>query len=191
MDVVKRNIESLGGSLTVTTVPGRGTRFHIRLPLTMAILDGLSVAVAGQTFVLPLLSVVDSFRPRAIDTKRLVGGGEIVMWRGESLPLIRLYELFRIDGAAAEATRAIVVIIEEQGRRIGLLVDDLVGQSQVVIKSLEANYKRLEGISGATIMGDGCVALILDVHGLAQLVSNSAPPAPADRADSRLAALLS
>jgi two-component system chemotaxis sensor kinase CheA len=169
MDVVKRNVEALNGSVAVESTAGAGTCFRIRLPLTLAILDGMALRVADQTFVLPLLSIVESFRPPANGRHTLLGQGEVVRVRGDSVPLVRLHRLFRIPGAITDPSRALVVTVEHEGKRMGLLVDELLGQSQVVIKSLEAHFRRVDGAMGATILADGRVALILDVQGLQRL----------------------
>ncbi|HTN76037.1 MAG TPA: chemotaxis protein CheW, partial [Pirellulaceae bacterium] len=166
MDVVKRNIEALNGTITIHSRAGHGTRFRISLPLTMAILDGLSVSVGTQVFVVPLLSVIESLRPRPQEIKTVVQRGELVMVRGETLPLIRLHQSFGIDDAITEPSSGLVVILEHQNRKFGLLVDALLGQMQVVMKSIEANFRKVDGVSGATILGDGAVAFILDVPGL-------------------------
>jgi len=174
MDVVRRNVESLNGSLSVTTQPGRGTKVRIQLPLTLAILDGLSVRVGRETYLLPLVSISESIRPRREQVKTLVGRGEAVMVRGEALPLIRLHGLFGIPTEVIDPCRGLTVIVEHAGRSFALLVDELLGQQQVVIKSLEAHYRKVEGVLGATILGDGRAALILDVAGLAQIARHPA-----------------
>lgn len=166
MDVVKRNIEALNGQISIHSQPGKGTRFRISLPLTMAILDGLSVSVSGETYVVPLLSVIESLQPRPQDIKTVAQNGEILLVRGETLPLIRLHRMFGIENAITDPASALVVILEHQNRKYGLLVDALLGQMQVVMKSIEQNYRKVEGVSGATILGDGTVAFILDVPGL-------------------------
>lgn len=167
MDVVKRNIAELGGRVEIESAEGYGTRTTIRLPLTLAILDGLSVAVGGQTFIAPLGSIVESLQVNPEDLKSVSGEGHLLRVRGEYLPLISLHEVFNIEGAETDFTKGIVVIIETEGRKTALMVDELLGQHQVVIKSLESNFRKVRGISGATIMGDGKVALILDVAALA------------------------
>ncbi len=167
MDVVKRNIAELGGRVEIESAEGFGTRTTIRLPLTLAILDGLSVAVGGQTFIAPLGSIVESLQVNPEDLKSVSGEGHLLRVRGEYLPLVSLHEVFNIAGAETDFTKGIVVIIETEGRKTALMVDELLGQHQVVIKSLESNFRKVQGISGATIMGDGKVALILDVAALA------------------------
>ena len=167
MDVVKRNIAELGGRVEIDSAEGFGTRTTIRLPLTLAILDGLSVSVGGQSFIAPLGSIVESLQVNAEDLKSVSGEGHLLRVRGEYLPLLALHEVFGIQNAVTDFTKGIVVIIEAEGKKTALMVDDLLGQHQVVIKSLETNFRKVHGISGATIMGDGKVALILDVAALA------------------------
>jgi two-component system chemotaxis sensor kinase CheA len=166
MDVVKRNIAELGGRVEIDSAEGFGTRTTIRLPLTLAILDGLSVSVGGQTFIAPLGSIVESLQVNAGDLKSVSGEGHLLRVRGEYLPLISLHEVFNIQNAVTDFTKGIVVIIETERKKTALMVDELLGQHQVVIKSLESNFRKVPGISGATIMGDGKVALILDVAAL-------------------------
>lgn len=167
MDVVKRNIAELGGRVEIDSAEGFGTRTTIRLPLTLAILDGLSVSVGGQTFIAPLGSIVESLQVNPEDLKSVSGEGHMLRVRGEYLPLVAVYEVFNIENAITDFTKGIVVIIESEGKKTALMVDELLGQHQVVIKSLESNFRKVHGISGATIMGDGKVALILDVMALA------------------------
>jgi two-component system chemotaxis sensor kinase CheA len=166
MDVVKRNLEALGASIAVQSTEGQGTTIRAKLPLTLAILDGQSVRVGDATYVLPLVSIVESIQPRRESVHRILGAGEAVTVRGRIIPLLRLHRLFGIEPRAADPTDGLVVIAEHDGRRVALLVDELLGQQQVVIKSLETNFQKLDGIAGATILGDGRVALILDVPGL-------------------------
>ena len=167
MDVVKRNIAELGGRVEIDSAEGFGTRTTIRLPLTLAILDGLSVSVGGQTFITPLGSIVESLQVNPEDLKSVSGEGHLLRVRGEYLPLVAVYEVFGIANAITDFTQGIVVIIESEGKKTALMVDELLGQHQVVIKSLESNFRKVHGISGATIMGDGKVALILDVMAVA------------------------
>jgi two-component system chemotaxis sensor kinase CheA len=169
LDVVRRNVEALNGSVTLTAQPGTGTKIRIQLPLTLAILDGLSVRVGRETYVLPLVSISESIRPQTEQLKTLAGQGEVVMVRQEALPLLRLHRLFGIPTEVVDPRRGLTVIVEHAGHRFALLVDELLGQQQVVIKSLEAHYRKVEGVLGATILGDGRAALILDATGLAQI----------------------
>lgn len=173
LDVVRRNVEALNGSVTLVAQPGHGTKVRIQLPLTLAILDGLSVQVGGETYVVPLVAISESIRPKAEQVKTIAGRGEAVMVRGEPLPLLRLHRLFGISTEVVDPCRGLTVIIEHAGHRFALLVDELLGQQQVVIKSLEANYRKVEGVLGATILGDGRAALILDAAGLAQISRRS------------------
>jgi two-component system chemotaxis sensor kinase CheA len=166
MDVVKRNVEAMGGSLTFTSEPGRGSLVRLRLPLTMAIMDGLSLRVGRQTFVVPIVSIVESFRPVREQLNVFLGGAELVRVRGEAVPLVRLHRALGIAPDQVDPTRGIVCVVEAGAQRVGLLVDELLGQAQVVVKSLEANFQKVDGVMGATILGDGRVALILDVPGL-------------------------
>ena len=169
MDLVRSNIASLGGAVEVASAPGQGVRFTVRLPLTLAILDGLSVQVGAHVYILPLVNIAESIRLRADQVSRLAGGAEVFALRHEYLPLIRLYDVFHIAPRSTDLSQGSVVVIEIDGKRAGLYVDDLLGQQQVVIKNLEAHYRRVEGISAATILGDGTVAMILDVSGLIRL----------------------
>jgi two-component system chemotaxis sensor kinase CheA len=171
MDVVRRNVKELGGKIELRSERGRGSRFIITLPLTLAIVDGQSVAVGTETYIIPLISIVESMRLKEASISRLSGRDEVFSFRGDYLPIIRLHELFGVEPRARALHEGLVVIAEGDGRRVGLFVDDLLGQQQVVIKSLEANYGHVEGVSGATILGDGSVALILDVTGIIHAAS--------------------
>ena len=171
MDVVRKNIQSLGGRISVQTETGKGSCFTLALPLTLAVLDGMIVGVGAQKYVVPVSSIMQSIRPVASDVRTLVGGSQLVRVRGQYIPLIHLGDIFNVEDAVTDPTKAIVVIVDtELGDHIGLVVDELLGQQQVVIKSLEQHYKRVPGAAGATIMGDGSVALILDVESLADVV---------------------
>ncbi|AWU98645.1 chemotaxis protein CheA [Burkholderia sp. JP2-270] len=166
MDVVKRNIQSMGGHVEITSQAGRGTTTRIVLPLTLAILDGMSVKVGSEIFILPLNFVMESLQP-SIDDIYTVGNGErVVRVRGEYLPLVALHEVFSVEDARTDPTQGIVTIMQTEGRRFAMLIDELVGQQQVVVKNLETNYRKVHGISAATILGDGSVALIVDVAAL-------------------------
>jgi two-component system, chemotaxis family, sensor kinase CheA len=167
MDVVRKNIQDVGGRVVVQSTPGHGSRFILSLPLTLAVMDGMLVQIGAQRFVLPLTNIVESLRPTPQQARSLVNVGNVLVLRGEYIRLIPLHQLFTIPGAITDPTRGLVVVVEtEGGDRIGLLVDELLGQQQVVIKSLDANFRPVNGISAATILGDGRVALILDVGAL-------------------------
>ncbi|XXN64726.1 chemotaxis protein CheA [Enterobacter ludwigii] len=169
MDVVKRNIQEMGGHVEISSKQGKGTTIRILLPLTLAILDGMSVRVANEVFILPLNAVMESLQPTAEELKPLAGGERVLEVRGEYLPLVELWNVFEVQNAKTDATQGIVVILQSAGRRYALLVDQLIGQHQVVVKNLESNYRKVPGISAATILGDGSVALIVDVSALQSL----------------------
>ncbi|KGX44700.1 chemotaxis protein CheA [Burkholderia pseudomallei] len=166
MDVVKRNIQSMGGHVEISSQAGRGTTTRIVLPLTLAILDGMSVKVGNEIFILPLNFVMESLQPAADDIYTIGNGERVVRVRGEYLPLVALHEVFSVDDARTDPTQGIVTIMQTEGRRFAMLIDELVGQQQVVVKNLETNYRKVYGISAATILGDGSVALIVDVAAL-------------------------
>ncbi|MBN1942052.1 MAG: chemotaxis protein CheA [Phycisphaerae bacterium] len=169
MDVVKRNIERLRGRVEVSSVTGKGTTFHVRLPLTMAITDAMILRVGQNRYLLPTVSIEQSFQPEADSIFSVTGRGEMVMLRGELLPMFRLHELFHIDDAIQEPQQGLLIVIEGDGRRCALMVDELLGQQQVVIKSLGRGMASVPGVSGGAILGDGRVGLILDALGLLQL----------------------
>lgn len=164
MDVVKRNIIDMGGSVEITSVAGQGTTILIKLPLTLAIMDGMSVAIGGEVYVLPLASVIESIPLQSADLRSISGHGQVIEVREEYLPVLDLRDVFQVP--RAEHSMDIRVVVEADGMKAALLVDDLVGQQQVVVKNLESNYRKVPGVAGATIMGDGSVALILDVAAL-------------------------
>ena len=166
MDVVRRNIQEMGGRVEIQSVRGAGSTMRIILPLTLAILDGMSVQVGEEIFVLPLNTVMESLQPAENALHRLTGGEQLLQVRGEYLPLVTLQQLFAIPTACETASAGIAVILQSAGTRYALLVDQLIGQHQVVVKNLELNYRKVAGISAATILGDGRVALILDVGAL-------------------------
>ncbi|MDO7644135.1 MAG: chemotaxis protein CheW [Reinekea forsetii] len=171
MDVVRRNIEALGGHIVIESRAGVGSTFRIQLPLTLAIVDGMCVAVGEQVFVLPLVHIVESIQP-SLDQLKTLSNQQLIKVRGEYLPLLNLYQLMALEPINLTPDKGIVVLIETSKHRFGLCVDALVGQQQVVIKSLERHYRRVSGVSGATIMGDGSVALILDAESLALQVKH-------------------
>lgn len=170
MDVVRRNIQSLGGSIEIASRAGNGSTMTIRLPLTLAILDGMTVAVGSEVFVVPLNVVVESLQPQPAEVRTIGGGDRVLRLREDYIPMLNLAEQYRLDDAAHAVldTPPIAVVVESGGQRIALEVDELLGQQQVVIKNLETNYRKIPGVSGATILGDGRVALIVDADGLAQ-----------------------
>ncbi len=174
MDVVKRNIETLGGTVGIQTVAGQGTTFTLKLPLTLAIIDGLTVRVGPETYIVPLLSVVESIQPRRSAVQTVAGQGEVVNVREVYHPVVRLAGVFGVPPDCTDPAQAILVILETEGERVAVMVDELLGQQQVVIKSLEKNFQKVEGLAGATILGDGTVAFILDVRGLIELARQGA-----------------
>ncbi|MBB5393606.1 chemotaxis protein histidine kinase CheA [Herbaspirillum sp. SJZ102] len=166
MDVVKRNILAMGGAVDIRSSKGFGTTISISLPLTLAILDGMSIRIGEEVYILPLGYVVESLQPMAQDIKEISGQGKVLRVRGEYLPLIPLYQIFNIAPSFTDPSQGLVVILESDGKKAALFVDDLIGQQQIVVKNLESNYRKVAGISGATILGDGGVALIVDVAAL-------------------------
>ncbi|MDY0952993.1 chemotaxis protein CheA [Stenotrophomonas rhizophila] len=164
MDVVRRNIQALGGEVQLESKAGNGTRVLIRLPLTLAILDGMTVAVAGETVILPLAYVLEALQPQPEDVRTMAGEGRVLRVRGEYLPILSLSEYYGFGGRTKDDS--LVVVVEGDGQKIALEVDELVGQQQVVVKNIENNYRRISGVSGATILGDGRVSLIVDIGGL-------------------------
>ena len=163
MDVVKKNITAAGGTVEIESAEGYGMRVSVRLPLTLAIMDGMSVGVGEEVYILPLSSVVESFQVSEHTIKTIGGSGRVVEVRGDYMPVMDLEQMFNVPRYDFENAAAIMVVIEADGGRVALLVDELLGQQQVVVKNLEANYRKVDDVSGATIMGDGRVALILDV----------------------------
>ncbi|MYN11621.1 chemotaxis protein CheA [Pusillimonas sp. TS35] len=166
MDVVRRNIQGMGGHIQLTSRAGQGTTTRIILPLTLAILDGMSVSVGNETFILPLGHVTESIQPSPDQIRKISETEKVLFVRGEYLPLVPLHEVFSVDGAEPDVTRSIAVILQAEESRFALQVDHLIGQHQVVVKNLEANYRKIPGVSAATILGDGSVALIVDVFAL-------------------------
>ncbi|MBI5793020.1 MAG: chemotaxis protein CheW [Rhodocyclales bacterium] len=177
MDVVKRNIGAMGGRVEIESMKGIGTRMTVRLPLTLAILDGMSVAAGKETYIIPLGYVVESLQVERAMIRSIAGVERLIQVRGEFLPVVALYEVFGIANTALRLDQGIMVVVEADGVKAALFIDALLGQHQVVIKSLESNYRKVAGISGATIMGDGHVALILDVAALVQMARTALPAA--------------
>ena len=175
MDVVKRNIQEMGGHVEISSRQGNGTTTKIVLPLTLAILDGMSVKVGNEVYILPLNYVIESLQPRAEDIHSVSNEEQVLHVRGEYLPLTELHRVFNVADARTDPTQGIVVILHGEGKRFALLVDQLVGQHQVVVKNLETNYRKVPGISAATILGDGSVALIVDVSALQRANREKAP----------------
>ncbi|MEG0278746.1 MAG: chemotaxis protein CheA [Morganella sp. (in: enterobacteria)] len=169
MDVVKRNIQDMGGRIQIGFTEGKGTITRILLPLTLAILDGMSVKIADDVFIVPLSAIISTLQPRQEDIYRLAGEEKMLLVRGEYLPLVEMHQVFGIDGAERDLAKSIALIVQNAGNRYALLVDKLVGQQQVVVKNVESNYRKIPGISAATIMGDGSVALIVDVAELQRM----------------------
>jgi len=169
MDVVKRNIEAIGGTVAVHNSPNKGSKFVIALPLTLAILDGMVVRVASEHYIVPIASIIETLRPKPEEVRNVADGSVVINVRGEFVPVFYLHKLFHISGAEGDASKALVVLVENNNSVIGLVVDELVGQQQVVIKSLEENADPVEGVSGATILGDGKVSLILDIPSLCHM----------------------
>jgi two-component system chemotaxis sensor kinase CheA len=166
MDVVRRNIEELGGTIELRTQAGQGSSVVITLPLTLAIVDGLSVAVGKEVYIIPLVAIIATLELQRGVARQLSSVGEVFLFRGDYIPIIRLHDAFNLEPRCRDLHLGSVMVVECDGRKVGLFVDALLGQQQVVIKSMETNYRRIEGISGATILGDGSVALILDIPGL-------------------------
>jgi two-component system chemotaxis sensor kinase CheA len=166
MDVVKRNIRALSGHVDVRSSLGEGTTIAIHLPLTLAILDGMTVEIGGESFIVPLSFISEAFLAQPAQIKSIAGGPQVVQVRESYVPLLDLDPLLHLSRKAARQEAGIAIVVEADGRRAALAVERLLGQQQVVIKSLEANYRRVPGIAGATVLGNGRVALILDVSAL-------------------------
>ncbi|HET7776222.1 MAG TPA: chemotaxis protein CheW, partial [Azospira sp.] len=178
MDVVRRNIQALGGRIEIESMTGIGTRMTVRLPLTLAILDGMSVSVGDEIYIIPLSYVVESLQPKPTDIKTVSNQGRVIQVRGEYLPVVVLHEVFEAEPLVREFHQGIMVVLNSDGAKAALFVDALVGQHQVVIKSLEQNYRKVRGVSGATIMGDGRVALILDTSALVSMAKGQMAEVP-------------
>jgi two-component system chemotaxis sensor kinase CheA len=174
MDVVKRNIQEMGGHVEISSKRGQGTSIKIVLPLTLAILNGMSVKVGNEIYILPLNYVIESLQPLAKEIHSITGDEHVLHVRGEYLALVELHRLFDVADPVRDPTQGIAVIVQTEGSRFALLVDQLVGQHQVVVKNLETNYRKVPGISAATILGDGNVAFIIDVVGVRQMARGGA-----------------
>ncbi|MBP7901786.1 MAG: chemotaxis protein CheA [Spirochaetes bacterium] len=172
MDVVKSNIDALRGTIQIDSLRGKGTTVRIKLPLTLAIIDGMLFRVGSSTYIVPLLSIVESIQPKEEDVKTIKGKGEVVLVRGEYVSLIRLYDFFSTSADHINPWESLLIVVETNGERLALMIDDLIGQQQIVIKSLDSYITQSSAISGATILGDGSVALIIDIHGLMSGLKN-------------------
>jgi two-component system chemotaxis sensor kinase CheA len=173
MDVVRRQIQGLRGRIDIQSVRGRGTTFLMRLPLTLAIIDGLIVGVGQERYIMPINAVREMLRPTAEMIFTMEGRAEMAMVRGELLPIVRLNRRFGIEGARQNPWEALFVVVEAQGRRFCLLVDEMLGKQEVVIKNLGDTFRQVSGISGGAILGDGRVGLILDVNGVLREGTNA------------------
>ena len=174
MDVVKKTIQSLGGRIQVESEPGKGSCFKVNLPLTLAILDGQLVRVGTEVYIIPIISIVESLQAKTDLINRVSGNMVMYRLREDNVPVLPIYQLFNLDADNAEIDNSLLVVVESDGQKIGLMVDDLLAQQQVVIKSLKDNYQQVDGISGATILGDGSVAMILDIPGMISMALKQA-----------------
>jgi len=172
MDVVKENVERLRGKIDISTVNGKGTKISIRLPLTLAIIDGMIVQVGDEKYIIPMLSIEESIRPCKEHISTVQHRGELLNIRGSLLPIVRLHNLYNVKPKKINPWEALILIVEGEGQRCGVLVDDLLGQQQIVIKSLGDQFRNVRGVSGSAILGDGCVSLILDVGGIMNMALN-------------------
>lgn len=172
MDVVRRNIDALRGQIEIQTEQNVGTTFSIRLPLTLAIIDGMVLRVGAERFIVPTLSIVRSIRPNPENLSTMLNANEMMMVQGQLIPIFRLNHLFSIEDAVEELTEGIAIIVEDDGRQAAILVDELLGQQQIVIKPLGEVLQGTQGLSGAAVMPDGRVGLILDVNGLLKIAGD-------------------
>jgi two-component system chemotaxis sensor kinase CheA len=183
MDVVKRNINELGGHVQIHSSPGKGSTVRIRLPLTLAILDGQLARVGSEVYVVPIVSIVETIQVRQELVSSIASRGQVFRLRDDYLPIIRLYELFGVEPQHTDLLDGLLMIVEADGNRVGLFVDELMSQQQVVIKSLESNFRPVVGLQGATMLGDGRVALIIDIPGIiSRFQSQEGRRKPAQRA---------
>jgi two-component system chemotaxis sensor kinase CheA len=183
MDVVKRNINELGGHVQILSTPGKGSMVRIRLPLTLAILDGQLARVGSEVYVVPIVSIVETIQVTRERVNSVGSGGQVFRLRDDYLPIVRLYDLFGVEPQHTDLLDGLLMIVEADGKRVGLFVDELMSQQQVVIKSLETNFRPVLGLAGATMLGDGRVALILDIPGvIARFQNKEAPGSAAQRA---------
>jgi two-component system chemotaxis sensor kinase CheA len=173
MDVVRRNIEAMRGRIEIDSVHGRGSTFTIRLPLTLAIIDGMVVRVGGERYIVPTLAITMSLRPSQRQLSTVMGRGEMLRLHGDLIPVFRLHDLFSVEGAMHDPARALIIVVEAAGKRAGLMVDELLGQQQIVIKSLGDSFSGLDGISGGAIMSDGSIGLILDASAIIRLAQEN------------------
>ncbi len=173
MDVVKKNIQALGGRIQVESVEGQGSSFKVNLPLTLAILDGQLVRVGTEIYIIPLITIVESLQTQKNLINRVSGDMVLYRLREDNVPVLPIYQLFNLASDTTQVEDSLLVVVEADGQKVGLMVDDLLAQQQVVIKSLNDNYQQVEGISGATILGDGSVAMILDIPGIINIAQNS------------------
>ena len=174
MDVVKKNIQSLGGRIQIDSEQGKGSTFKVNLPLTLAILDGQLVRVGEEVFIVPLITIVESLQAKPELINRVSGDMVLYRLREDNVPVIPIYKLFDLPSDTQNIDNSLLVVVEADGQKVGLMVDDLLAQQQVVIKSLKDNYQDVDGVSGATILGDGSVAMILDVPGMIQMALEQA-----------------
>jgi two-component system chemotaxis sensor kinase CheA len=172
MDVVKRAIEKLKGRVEVFSEEGKGCRLSIRVPLTLAIMDGIIVRIGQERYIIPTVTIKETFRPLQTDVSTIQSRGEVVNVRNMLLPLIRLYGLLGVTPQRQDPWEALVVVVENEGQQRCLMVDDLVGKQEVVIKTLGEKFKKVKGVAGGAIMGDGRVGLILDINGIFELHKN-------------------
>jgi two-component system, chemotaxis family, sensor kinase CheA len=172
MDVVRRNIQEIGGRITLKSVRGRGMNIQLALPLTLAVMDGMVIKVGQETYVMPLSAIVECLRPARSEINNLVGTSGMLQLRGDLVPLVHLCDLLDITSTAGESNERVVIITDAgEGTRFGVVVDELCGHQQVVIKSIEESYGSVPGIAAATILGNGRVAFILDVEKLSDLAA--------------------